>query len=150
MSSVAATTPAINPGLADVLNILSNSASPSLSSLLSSSNVLSALQNASPADLVQLSDEALQLQTVDSLFGSPDPSQTDGLFGSSSTPSSATTLDNIVANLTQPASGSASVAPSTSIANQLAIYQGQLQAENTQALFGPTAGTTGSAVNVLG
>jgi hypothetical protein len=85
-----------NPGLADVLSILSNSASPALSSLLSSSKVQSALQNASPADLVELSDQALQLQTVDSLFGAP----------SAASPNK--TLDNIVANLTQPTSGSTS------------------------------------------
>jgi hypothetical protein len=120
-----------NPGLADVLNILSNSASPALSSLLSSSKVQSALQNASPADLVQLSDQALQLQAVDSLFGTSDS-------GPSSTPDPNATLESIVANLTQ--SGS------TPVANQLALYQGQLQAENTQALFGATS----SSVNLLG
>jgi hypothetical protein len=132
MSSVASANPSTNPGLADVLNILSNSASPALSSLLSSTKVQSALQNASPADLVQLSDQALQLQAVDSLFGNPDASQTDGIFGDSPA--------------TIPTIGSTAAAPS--VANQLAIYEGQLQAENTSALFGTAA--SGNSVNVLG
>lgn len=145
-STNASTSTPINPGLADVLNIISNGASPALSSLLSSSKVQAALQNASPADLVQLSDQALQLQTVESLFGNAGGSQTNGLFGSSSTTNPTTTLDNLVENLSQPASGS-SAAPS--VATQLAAYQGQLQLADTQTLFGSANGTSGTGVNLL-
>jgi hypothetical protein len=136
MSSVASTNSTINPGLADVLNILSNSASTALSSLLSSSKVQSALQNASPADLVQLSDQALQLQAVDSLFGNPDTSQTVGLFGASPATSPTTTLDDIVANLTQPASGSTTAGTAApSVASQLAIYQGPVAGARHERVF---------------
>jgi hypothetical protein len=49
--------------------------SPALASLLSTSQMQSALQQASPGDLVQLSDQAMQLQQVSLLFGSTDGTQ---------------------------------------------------------------------------
>jgi hypothetical protein len=60
-----------------LMNLLQNLAttSPQLSSILSAPNVQSALQNESPADLVQLSDQAVQLQQMSTLFGNPDDSQ---------------------------------------------------------------------------
>jgi hypothetical protein len=80
MSTVSATN--TNTGIADLMQIFSNAATPALSSLLSSSQVQSALATASPADLVQLSDQALQLQEVDGLFGGSSPTQTEnGFFG---------------------------------------------------------------------
>jgi len=60
----------VNPGVTDVLQLLSGAGSASVSSALSSTAVQSALQNASPSDLVQLSAAALQLQDVSDLFGS--------------------------------------------------------------------------------
>jgi hypothetical protein len=140
-----------NPGVADLLQILSNAGSPALSSTLSSSPVQSALQNASPADLVQLSDQALQLQVANDLFGTPDPTQTDGLFSDSSSSSSSATLDNLLSSLYSSTPGSTTANTPTSAADQLAIYQGELQSEQTQALFGTntTAGTSGTLLNVL-
>ena len=59
----------VNPGVSDLLQTLSSVGSTSLSSALSSSKVQSALQTASPGDLVQLSQAALQLQQAVGLFG---------------------------------------------------------------------------------
>ena len=61
MGSVSST----NPGVADLLQTLSKVGSP----LASSSKDVSALEKASPADLVQLSTAAMQLENVDTLFG---------------------------------------------------------------------------------
>jgi hypothetical protein len=63
---------AVNPGVGDLLQALYNNNS-SLSPVLSSSAVESAIQTASPADLVQLSAQALQLQQTGDLFGAYDP-----------------------------------------------------------------------------
>ena len=62
----------VNPGIGDLLQSLYNNGA-SLSPVLSSSAVESALQTASPADLVQLSAQALQLQQTADLFGTYDP-----------------------------------------------------------------------------
>ena len=64
MGTVAST----SAGIADLLQTLSNAGSP-LASTLSSPALKSALQNGSPADIVKLSDEALQLQETEGLFG---------------------------------------------------------------------------------
>jgi hypothetical protein len=74
-----------NPGLTDVLQLLSAAGSASVSSALSSPAVQSALQDASPADIVHLSAEALQLQSVTGLFGGSDSPQA----SSASTPATA-------------------------------------------------------------
>jgi hypothetical protein len=72
MSSVTAT----STGISDMMQMFSSIATPAVSSLLSSSQVQSALPKASPQDIVQLSDQAMQLQETDSLFASPDTAQT--------------------------------------------------------------------------
>ncbi len=142
MGSIAAANPAssspgsTNPGLADALQLITNSASPTVSSLLSSPSVQAALQNAPTADLVELSDQALQSQVVDGLFGNADGSQTQ------TDPS--TTLANILAEVNPSTSSTASTS-SSSLANQLAIYQDQQQGQDTQALLG-----AGSSVNLVG
>jgi len=69
MSAIPASNPATNPGLSDLIQELTDSGSTALASTLSSPTVQSAIEQASPVDLVQLSDEALQLQVVGSLFG---------------------------------------------------------------------------------
>ena len=137
------TVAAANPGVADLLQIVSNAGSPSLSSALSSSNLQSALQAASPADIVQLSSQALQLQVTNALFANP--SQTNELFSPSG---SNAALNNLLANLYSP---TPPAAPASSLASQIATYQSNLQTEQLQALFGvdPTAGTPGSLVNVV-
>jgi hypothetical protein len=68
--------PSVNPGVSDLLQTLSSAESASGSTVLSSPAVQSALQNASPGDIVQLSARALQLQEADGLFGSAESTQT--------------------------------------------------------------------------
>lgn len=63
-------TPSVNAGLASLLQNLSNINSP----ILSSPKALAALQNAPPADIVQLSDEAIQLEGLNALFGAAEAS----------------------------------------------------------------------------
>jgi hypothetical protein len=154
MSTVAA----VNPGVADLLQIVSNAGSPSISSLLASSSVQSALQSASPADVVQLSEQALQLQVENDLFAPADPTQTDGLYSaltsSSPTSSSNAALDGLLTDLYSPASTALPASPATpasTLTNQIATYQGELQTEQLQALFGvtPTVGTSGALLNVV-
>jgi hypothetical protein len=148
------TVTAVNSGVADLLQIFSNAGSPSLASALSSSGVQSALQGASPADIVQLSDQALQLQVANDLFASADPSQTGGLFSAASPSSSSLALENLLTNLYSPpstASPAIPAAPAPSLADQIATYQGNLQAEQLQAFFGvnPTSGTSGTRLDIL-
>lgn len=73
MGSVSSTSPAL-------LNLLQSIAtdSPQFSSILSIPNVQSALRSASPGDLVQLSDQALELQQVGELFGTSGGAQSSG------------------------------------------------------------------------
>jgi hypothetical protein len=66
----------VNPGIADLLQTLSGAATGTLSSLLSSSATESALQNAPPADVAQLSQLAQQLAETNGLFGGSGESQT--------------------------------------------------------------------------
>jgi hypothetical protein len=82
MSSV----PAANPGVTNVLQFLSSAASPLVSSLTSSATVQSALENASPADLIQLSAQALKFQEAEGLF-SPSTTAAPSADLSSFTPS---------------------------------------------------------------
>ena len=119
-----------NPALSSLLQTLA-SASPELSSALSPPAVQSALQNASASDIVQLSDQALQLQTTDLLFGTPGTSDPSSLFST----------------LLAPAGSS----PATSLTNPLAAYQSNLQVQEMQALFGiDTQSTTPSTpFNIL-
>lgn len=63
MSTVSST------GITDLMQMFSTSATPAVSSLLSSSKVQTALEKAPVADIVQLSDQATRLQEVDGLFG---------------------------------------------------------------------------------
>jgi hypothetical protein len=64
------TTSSVNAGLASLLQNLSNIGSP----ILSSPKAIAALQNAPPADIVQLSDEAIQLEGLNALFGAAEAS----------------------------------------------------------------------------
>jgi hypothetical protein len=74
MTSVSA-----NPsGVADLLQTFSGTGasanSSALASTLSSTTTQTALQNASPGDIVQLSEQAVQLQQAGALFGSSEGS----------------------------------------------------------------------------
>jgi len=150
MSSVASVAPT-NPGLTNLLQSLTQIGSP----LASSPQVVSALQKASPADIAELSAEAIQLQGVDALFGSIDSNSTD---------SSVTDPNSIFAvldqSLTAPGATSGSFYNTTSndsntllsnleqtLAGSLpagTTLQGGLQSAQIQALFGNSAGLFGS------
>ena len=65
----------ISTGISDLMQMYSNVATPAMSSLLSSSQMQAALAKASPVDIVQLSDQAMQLQEVAGLFGAANPLQ---------------------------------------------------------------------------
>jgi hypothetical protein len=67
MSSISSVSRTSN--LVNLMQMLTNAAPPAVSSLLASKNVQAALAKASPTDIVQLSDQAMQLQMADGLFG---------------------------------------------------------------------------------
>jgi hypothetical protein len=98
MSSVSS----VNPGVADVLQTLSNLDSP----VASSQSVVNALEKASPADIVQLSNAATQLQNVDALFGVPAPTST-----------SSTGMSNLLQTLLSNANATTNSSASTPAAN---------------------------------
>ena len=135
MGSIAATNPAstsagsTNNGLQDLLQTLTNENSPLLSTL-SSPNIQSALENAPPGDIVEISEQAQQLQSVDALFGISNTasSSTDSLFSA-------------LANMGSSGSGS-SLTPGSSLSDQLAAYQGNMQTQEAQTLLGITPSTT--------
>lgn len=95
-----------NSGLTDLLQTLTQNASPEMSNVLSMPSVQSALENAPSADIVQLSTQALQLQAIGELFGDSTASAT----GTASDP----VLAALDAELTQ--SGSAASGSSASTA----------------------------------
>jgi len=145
--------------LSNLLQTLS-AESPQLASILSTPKVQSALEKASPGDLVELSNQALQLQQVGLLFGSSDGTQSSGdsLFSLLSPGSSAAQPDPILQALDsslgtgsgstgtsasgQPASTSVSPA-------QIAGAASDLQAQNLEALCGIPP-TVNSSLNTLG
>jgi midasin (ATPase involved in ribosome maturation) len=124
MGSVAST----NSGLSDLLQTLSNENSPLLATI-SSPTIEAALQNAPAGDIAQISDEALQLQVADEIFGNST---------TSSTPS-----DSLFSELTSGATGSSSsTASAPSLADQLAAYQSNAQIQEAQTLLGISQPTT--------
>ena len=98
MGSVAS----ISPGLADLFQTLSNVDSP----VLSSPGVVSALEQASPTDVAEISMEATQLESVDEMFGMPNSSSS----SSDSTNSLLATLDATVTETESTASAAGSSA----------------------------------------
>jgi hypothetical protein len=146
MGSVASTNPAstgsANNGLSDLLQTLTNENSPLLSTL-SSPGVEAALEKAPVSDIVELSDQAQQLQDTDALFGMSNTSTTptDSLFSA---------LASVGSSATWSASGS-SLDPGSSLADQLAAYQSNMQTQETQSLFGitPSSSTNGSLYDVF-
>ena len=127
MRSVSST----NAGLSDLLQTLTNENSP-LASTFSSPAVEKALENAHAADIVQLSSQALQLQITDAIFGDTNTSSTpsDSLFSALAAIDSSAT------------SGTNSSTTGSSLADQLAAYQGSSQLQQTDALLGITQPTT--------
>jgi hypothetical protein len=136
----------------------------------------SALEKASPGDLVQLSDQALQLQQVGLLFGNLDgtqstglPSASDNLFSvlspGGSDPGSNLMLQALESSLSGGASSaisSATAATATtasgqlastsaplSLANQIANTASNSQLQEMDALFG-IAPAVDPSLNMLG
>jgi len=103
----------MNLGLSDLLQTLTNT--PALAPILSSPNAMTALENASPSDIVSLSDAATQLQDVTALFGGANPT----------TDSSADPLSNLFASL-QSSSTATSSGENQLVANQTALQQQEL------------------------
>jgi hypothetical protein len=122
MGSVAST----SNGLSDLLQTLTNENSPLLPTL-SSPAIQAALQNAPASDIVQISNQAMQLQDTEALFGT-----------SSNTP---TPTESLFAALTPPGSS----------AEQLAAYQGNVQTQEAQTLLGtaPSPTTPNSLFDVF-
>jgi hypothetical protein len=151
MGSVSST----SSNLSNLLQTLDNS-SPELSSLLATPQMQTALEKASPGDLVQLSDQAMQLQQVGLMFGSLDGTQStafnsapDSIFSALS-PNSSTTqpdlllqaLDSSVgvtgANGATSTSSTGSTSTSPSLAAQIASNASSFQAQALDALFNST------------
>ena len=136
----------LNPGVSELLQTLSNVNSP----VMSSPAVVSALEKAPEKDIVQLSTEALQLQSVDAMFGISNGSSGSSLGHEQSSErleSSANASGTTAAN-SQAAPG---VLASASAADQLANYQAALQASVSQGMFGTASsgGLIGSLFNTV-
>lgn len=152
MSSVSSA----SSNLANLLQTLS-SESPVLSSIFSEPSVQSALQKASPQDVVQLSEEAMQLQEANLLFGSSDGTQTaDPLFGVPAPGSADAASDSIlqalessvtVADSSAGSSSTASTSAASSPADQ-ASAASTAQAQDLESLFN-TASTADPLINTL-
>lgn len=142
VASATTSTSSNNNGLSDLLQTLTQENSP-LAATLSSPKVEQALENAPTSDIVQISEQAMQLQATDALFGISD----------SSTSSSDSSLFSALASSESSSTGSAASSSSSALADQLAAYQSNMQIQDTQTLLGTsTDGTnaTTSLLNVLG
>jgi len=133
--------------------------------MLSTPQMQSALGKASQGDLVQLSDQALQLQEVGFMFGSIDGTQSarpnslsDSLFPALSSASSThpdlllQALDSSlsVAGANGGQSGSTgSTSTASSLADQIANNASSFQAQALDALFG-TSQPAAPSLNALG
>ena len=125
-----------NPAITSLFQTISSAGSP----VLSSPSVVSSLENAPPADIIQIGTAATQMEGIDAEFGiTPTPTDTE-----------AADLSNVLSALspTQTASSSSATA-NTSTAQQLATYQAAVQEADTQALFG-TGTTTSLSEPVFG
>lgn len=151
MGSVSSTSSA----LSNLLQTLS-AESPVLSTVLSAPGVQAALAKDPPQDLVQLSDEASQLQEVSLLFGSANGTQ---FPGSDSSGSSDTPSDLILQAMESSAEAEASVATSssvgtpvnnsTSLSTQTADAASNSYAQELATLFG-TAPTVNPLLSTFG
>jgi len=148
MSSISS----INPGLENLLQTLSKVDSP----VLSNSNVVAALEKASPDDVVRLNAAATQLETVDALFG----------ISAGSSGSSTSDLSSILADLEPSTNGteSSSTSPDLTAGAQSSspaastvlstdqVMQAEIQAADAAELIDPQSNTglTGSLLDILG
>jgi hypothetical protein len=121
-----------NPVITNLLQTISSAQSP----VLSSPSVISSLENAPPADIIQISTAATQLAGIDAEFGiTPTPSDTE-----------ATDLNNVLSALVPSQTAGSS---SSTTAQGLATYQAAVQEADTQAILG-TGTSTGLADPVFG
>jgi hypothetical protein len=121
-----------NPAITNLLQTISSAQSP----VLSSPAVISSLENAPPADIIQISTAATQLAGIDAEFGiTPSPTDTED-----------TDLSNVLSALAP--SQTAGSTPATT-AQQLATYQAAVQEADTQSLLG-TGTTAGLSDPVFG
>lgn len=134
ISSVSSTS-----GLVNLMQMLTSAAPPAVSSLIASQNVQAALAQSSPQDIVQLSDQAMQLQMADGLFGGSGASSQGGL-----------TMADLFASILSPPSSSADALSQTETAN--------LAQQNVlSAVYNPSGNATswdsssasGSLINLL-
>lgn len=161
-----------NPGISNLAQILSNSGASIAAAALTAPTTQAGLDNASTGDLVQLSEQALQLQNMEGLFAASAAPSVAGLYSGVSAPSISafptpgisslfTTSNDLVSSLENSTVSSNSAdasqqtgsnpSNSSSPSDQLAIYQADLLAQQTQALFGsgPSLGSDTSTVNLL-
>jgi hypothetical protein len=136
-----------------LLNLLQSVAadSPQFSSILSMPNIQSALQNASPGDLVQLSDQALKLQEVGDLFGTSDGTQSSGFTSTSDYLFPGFSSDNTDA---QPNLMLQALQDSIALPGTTASAATPAQGQPTEGLFGSPATaaslTAASLIDTLG
>jgi hypothetical protein len=117
----------------------------------------SALANASPGDLVQLSDQAMQLQQVGLLFGSTDGTQSnafnpasDSLFSILGPASSNASPDPVIQALESSLGiAGSNGAPSSPSTTDLASATSSLQTQALESLFGSPQ-TVDPFLNTLG
>jgi hypothetical protein len=139
MSSVSSS---LNPGVADLLQTLTNVNSP----VMNSKAVVSALEKAPASDIVQLSEEATQLQGVDALFGlntTSTPTNMETLFG---IPATTTSNTNAVLQALENAGGTVSTsdqATNDQLASQAALAQGLFGSGTNNSMTGLLFNTVG-------
>jgi hypothetical protein len=164
-----------NPGISNLAQILSSSGSSLASSAITSPTVKADRQNAPTGDLVQLQQAEVlfgggSVSSEAGLFSSfstaglstpPISSLSDLVTPSTSLDSLVSSLGSSSANLLSASSNASSStsgpsqtgsnSSSTSPADQLALYQADLLAQQTQALFGSgsPAGSTAKTLNLL-
>jgi hypothetical protein len=134
----------VNPGVADLFNWLSSTGATPATSALSSPSVQTALEGDPSSDLVQLSQQALQLQQAGSLFGISDSAET------SATPESLL-LQALTSSISgspvngSPTSGSESTSTAAATTSALAL-------EQAYQLFGTNlnSGTASGAYSFVG
>lgn len=131
-----------------LLNLLQNVAtnSPEFSSILSMPNVQSALQSASPSDLVHLSDQALELQQVGELFGTSDGTQSSGFTSTSDYLFPGFSSDNTEA---EPNLMLQALQDSVAVPGTTASAASASQVQSMEGLFGVPS-TTASLIDTLG
>jgi hypothetical protein len=105
--------------ISNVLQSLSSD-SPTLSSVFSSPNVQSALQSASPTDVVQLSDDAVKFQEASVLFGNDGSTMTPTAQSASDTILQA--MESAIQTQAGAATSASTASPTTSTPNLASLF----------------------------